>query len=896
MGERCSSPIPMEHSRRAPRWRHRRFLIWGIAIAVFVGFAAGAFLLQRPPPEHDAVREVHRYLSAIRRVDRMENGWLGDLTEQLMLWPAPFSSIAEHLLVGDPSLHRYAGDFEERLVGYGSVVTPILGKALTRDRSAAVRRAAATLLGQIASPLAAEFLMTAWTREQDEDVREAILDGLVEMDSVRALPLVLAALESDTSSSVRAAAAWALNGLQDPRIAPALISALDRETDQRVLYPILLTMGASGEPAVAPLLSQALRERAEPDLRRAAAEGLAGLGLQEAVPALAVALGSDPDPEVRQAAARALRQYDGPEVLSSLLAVLDQEESPAVQHEVLENLEDRRYPELGELLVPWIDRPGLAPEVRIRVALSLGRLQEKSALPGLVGWLHTDPDALVQAAAARAIASMGGPAAFAALGARWQQLPSVPPRSGPLAAGSWRYRAGGRGSEALESPERELARALGRIGHDDAVPLLVARLQVPAPNWHREASALGLGASQSPAALAPLLNAMARDTDEAVRLTAVAALGSLRNPGAVPALAAVLQSNADDGMRDAAVRALGEIGDESAIDALLATLEASGGPTEPMVEAVARVGDRKAVPALLTLLSDPSDEIRAAAAHALAELEDPCALEPLLELLRNNRNSDVRESAALALGLIGDRSVVAALIEALHDTASSVRVEAAWALGHLRAAEAVDPLLEHVNGVDGSLRFAGILALAEIGDPRCLPGLKSLIDHPHIDTRLAANTALGFLGDPAAIPGLARQLRSRSLWHRFAAFAALASLDTDEARQVLHGQDERNPRLRRFRDTIGDSGLANGLIEILESETDTSQEGGFLNPHLWAARALLFVEEPYAAASLRALCKHEDQQIRFAARLALRRLGEVMISAQHSMEGADARELPAQAR
>jgi hypothetical protein len=68
-----------------------------------------------------------------------------------------------------------------------------------------------------------------------------------------------------------------------------------------------------------------------------------------------------------------------------------------------------------------------------------------------------------------------------------------------------------------------------------------------------------------------------------------------------------------------------------------------------------------------------------------------------------------------------------------------------------------------------------------------------------------------------------------------------------------------------------------------------------LNPHLWAARALLFVKEPSAGAPLRALCKHEDQQIRFAARLALRRLGEVMISAQHSMEGVDATELPAQA-
>src|SRR5262249_48712379 len=63
-------------------------------------------------------------------------------------------------------------------------------------------------------------------------------------------------------------------------------------------------------------------------------------------------------------------------------------------------------------------------------------------------------------------------------------------------------------------------------------------------------------------------------------------------------------------------------------------------------------------------------------------------------LLLKSEDSDVRRSAALALGEIGGEGAVAALIEALKDEESFVRRGAAYALGKLGGEGAVAALIE----------------------------------------------------------------------------------------------------------------------------------------------------------------------------------------------------------
>jgi HEAT repeat protein len=76
----------------------------------------------------------------------------------------------------------------------------------------------------------------------------------------------------------------------------------------------------------------------------------------------------------------------------------------------------------------------------------------------------------------------------------------------------------------------------------------------------------------------------------------------------------------------------------------------------------------------------------------LGEYGNPRAVEPLIEILRNDNSDEVRHSAAYALGKLRDPRAYDVLIEALNDTYEQVRAYAATALGNLRDKRAIDAL------------------------------------------------------------------------------------------------------------------------------------------------------------------------------------------------------------
>ena len=88
------------------------------------------------------------------------------------------------------------------------------------------------------------------------------------------------------------------------------------------------------------------------------------------------------------------------------------------------------------------------------------------------------------------------------------------------------------------------------------------------------------------------------------------------------------------------------------------------------------------MPALLKCLKDTSWEVRQAAANALGLLGDRSAVDGLCELV-NDPDRDVRESVIAALGQIGDRRAIVPLVPALLDAESTVRSAAAATLQKL---------------------------------------------------------------------------------------------------------------------------------------------------------------------------------------------------------------------
>jgi hypothetical protein len=107
--------------------------------------------------------------------------------------------------------------------------------------------------------------------------------------------------------------------------------------------------------------------------------------------------------------------------------------------------------------------------------------------------------------------------------------------------------------------------------------------------------------------------------------------------------------------------------------------------------ALGELGDRRAVPALIETLKDEDAVVREHAASALSDLGDRRAVPALIETLRDE-NAVVREHAATALGSLGDKQAVPAMIEALRDKDAVVREHVATALGRLGDKRAVQPL------------------------------------------------------------------------------------------------------------------------------------------------------------------------------------------------------------
>ncbi|MBN1933865.1 MAG: HEAT repeat domain-containing protein, partial [Anaerolineae bacterium] len=157
------------------------------------------------------------------------------------------------------------------------------------------------------------------------------------------------------------------------------------------------------------------------------------------------------------------------------------------------------------------------------------------------------------------------------------------------------------------------------------------------------------------------------------------ALGQHGDARAVRSLTSAIQaSNEDKYVRDAAVEALGLIGEpiqESLVAVLRTQDEAS---RQRAIEALGQMRDaRNLSPLIEALRHGESYHVHHGAMEALVRLGET-AVGPLIDVLSNPRDYDAfaRQRAATALGQIGNRRGVQALIEALSDPASIVRRQA----------------------------------------------------------------------------------------------------------------------------------------------------------------------------------------------------------------------------
>ena len=108
--------------------------------------------------------------------------------------------------------------------------------------------------------------------------------------------------------------------------------------------------------------------------------------------------------------------------------------------------------------------------------------------------------------------------------------------------------------------------------------------------------------------------------------------------------------------------------------------------------------------------------------------------------------SIVHQSAAKALGKIGDRRAVEPLIKALEDENEFVRFDAAKALGDIGDKRAVEPLIEMLKDKHRGVGSQASEALGNIGDKRAVEPLRTIVSFKYGEIRESAREALEKLG------------------------------------------------------------------------------------------------------------------------------------------------------
>jgi len=328
-------------------------------------------------------------------------------------------------------------------------------------------------------------------------------------------------------------------------------------------------------------------------------------------------------------------------------------------------------------------------------------------------------------------------------------------------------------SEALPAQHiivrSKTAEALGEIGTDDALGVLgeILEDQEEAPRrWARQALA-----KQGMRAMPVLLNALSAGggtTEEAIK--ALEEIGPRTTAevrfllsddeaagGAATALAKVGGIGVEALIRacynahgDFRANVLGKLGlekVEAAVEpALYNLLPIDGSKKGAAIKALGLIGDRRAVPAIIPFLQDKDN--REGAVTALGQIGDPRAVEPVLATMLETEKR-YRNAAILALRRIG-APAFPALVRELRSDQVLMRRAAADALVGSDSAGVNGPLMAALKDLDAEVRASAALALGWEGNVGAVPSLVAVLSDPSWQVVDSAVSALGDIGLGAA--------------------------------------------------------------------------------------------------------------------------------------------------
>jgi len=615
----------------------------------------------------------------------------------------------------------------------------------------------------------------------DAGVRGRAADAVAERGIDAVTPLIRALARAEDGRRWCIAEALALIGKDS---IPALIAALGDDSTQIGAAATLVRIGG---PAVPPLIEALAGDDGE--VQFGARYALREIG-DAAIPSLVGALDA-PDGGIRRSAASVLRElgWKAPDDAGAIRYL--------IASEAWLDVADYGEAAVGPLICILMSSD---KKIRWNAARTLGEIGEAAVGP-LVELLH-EADDEVRPLAAMALAEIGLPAVDPLIG-----LLCVPSLRSTAATAL--VRIGEPAAEAcirgLDSPDEEAQEALREILcalGEAAVPSLIQALTSDrSPIRSRVAAILGetgwepwsdaerawyliareewveLALMGTPA-VDPLIRTLNGD-DDRIRCEAAATLGEIGDPAAVGPLVDAL---ADDAVAPVAADALVAIGDPAVAPVLALLEDETGAARENAVEVLGRLGVPGAVPAIVELVRSGGDRLHRKAVDALIGIGAP-AVSALIPLL--GEDGDAHAGAAAALTGIGDPAL-APLAEALVDENSRVRMGAAGVLERLgRVPAGVEEQAVYLIALQ---RWSEIV---DLGAP-AVDLLVARLGDPDTAVQAGVTEALACLGAPA-VPSLIRLLGRKAL--RGPAEETLVRIGEAAVEPLIHNLDR--VRLRK---------------------------------------------------------------------------------------------------
>jgi HEAT repeat protein len=260
---------------------------------------------------------------------------------------------------------------------------------------------------------------------------------------------------------------------------------------------------------------------------------------------------------------------------------------------------------------------------------------------------------------------------------------------------------------------------------------------------------------------------LSSESTEISKAYASLALGYIKDPQSIETLKETLKSESKTPLNVicAAALALGNLQDKSSIPLLSGILNDPKRTSQERAYAalaLGRIKDPEAIPELKKAITDKTGDIRSCVAISFGLIKSPDTKNDLVNLLQNDKDSRVRQFAAMALAQLGDKSAAEPLRKLLADKKTDFVVKGVItiALGILGDEKSADILREIASSKkEPFLRSASVLGLGLLKDKKAVPILINILKNDQLTDPISflyAIQALGMIGDEQAIPELER--------------------------------------------------------------------------------------------------------------------------------------------